>query len=502
MALAPDFISTLPIDVWTKWAPIILAYPTLSGAGDEKPHRKLTKLAYEHTPDDIIRTLLVMIDKQNKEGDHIFITSKVEDCWDARLADALLSKAKDEKLRHECMGSILNDLLDHKIGEAKVFAESLVHLPLPLSEDERNRAITAACALMNHAEDASWPVVGPVIREDVEFGREVISAIAHDSYRDAASIGQQLTEAHLADLYTWLVRQYPHAEDPKHDDTHIAHFVGPREDVADFRDSILRYLKERGTYQACDAIQRISYELPELDWLKWALWEARNNTRRCTWVPPQPADILEMASDSRKRLVQSGNQLIDVLIESLKRLEEKLQDETPAARDIWDQESVDKKRYRPIDENGFSDYVKRHLDGDLKQRGITVSREVEIRRGEGSGKGEHTDIHVDAVVRGSNEKNHDSVSVIIEVKGCWHKERNTAMKTQLVDRYLRDNRCQHGIYLVGWFNCDQWDGEDSRRKKCPNHNIYTEQEKLDAQAADLSQQGVRIKAFVMNTALR
>jgi len=237
----------------------------------------------------------------------------------------------------------------------------------------------------------------------------------------------------------------------------------------------------------------MSHELPELDWLKWTLWEARNNTRRCTWVPPQPADILDMAGDSQKYLVQSGDQLLDVLIESLKRLEEELQGETPAARDIWDR---NKNLYKPIVENDFSDYVKRHFDKDLKKRGVIINREVEIHRGE------HTDIHVDAIVRGSNRKFYDSASVIIEVKGCWHKELNTAMKTQLVDRYLMDNPCQYGMYLVGWFNCDQWDDDDYRKKGCPKYSIDKARKQFDAQAAELSQQGTRIKAFVMNTALR
>ena len=264
---SPDFIPTIPTDVWKKWTPTILAYL--------KPHRELVKLAYGHAPDDIIRALLVMIDKQNKEHDYIFITRKVECCWDDYLADALLKKAKDEKLKPECMGSLLGDLLDHNVDEAKVFAKSLVPSPLPSSEDARNRAIAAARALMFHAKDAGWSVVGPAIREDTEFGREVISAVAHN----AESIGKRLTEDQLADLYVWLVRQYPHAKDPKHDGAHI---VEPRDRITNWRNLILQHLKERGTHQACEAIQRISHELPELDWLKWTLWEARNNTRRCT----------------------------------------------------------------------------------------------------------------------------------------------------------------------------------------------------------------------------
>ena len=97
---------------------------------------------------------------------------------------------------------------------------------------------------------------------------------------------------------------------------------------------------------------------------------------------------------------------------------------------------------------------------------------------------------------------YDSITVIIEVKGCWHQELNLAMKTQLVDRYLKDNRCKHGLYLIGWFNCPQWDNKNSRKQQSPKISIEEARKQFDAQAAELSQQSTRIKAFVMNTALR
>jgi hypothetical protein len=140
--------------------------------------------------------------------------------------------------------------------------------------------------------------------------------------------------------------------------------------------------------------------------------------------------------------------------------------------------------------------VKRYLDEDLRQRGVIINREVEIRRGE------QTDIHVDAVVRASDREMYDSVTVIIEVKGCWHEDLDHAMKTQLVDRYLKDNRCQQGLYLVGWFNCDQWDDGDYRKRQAPKLSIPEAQQRFDAQAEDLSQQGMRIRAVVLNTVLR
>lgn len=439
---------------------------------------------------------MVLIDKENEEHNHISIINKMKYCWDRRLADALLIKAKDEKLKPKCMGCLLGELLDNNFLDASTYAVSLISLPPPSSGEERARAIVAAYTLINRAEDAGWSIVWPAIQQDTEFGREVITAVAHgESYR--ASIGQKLTEDQLADLYIWLVKQFPYEEDPNHDD---AYWVGPRESVTMWRDSVLNHLKHRGTQNSIEAIQWLARELPELDWLKWTLFEARNITRRSTWIPPRPADILKLTNNQKGRLVQNGDQLLNVLIESLKRLEAKLQGETPAAIDLWNE--ISKNVYRPRDENRFSDYVKRHLDEDLKQTGVIVNREVEIRRGEGTTPGERTDIHVDAIIRDPDGKVYDSVTAIIEVKGCWNQDLDYAMETQLVNRYLKDNHCQHGLYLLGWFNCDQWDEKDYRKGQSPELNIDEAQKQFDTQAAEISQQGLKIKAFVINTALR
>jgi hypothetical protein len=144
------------------------------------------------------------------------------------------------------------------------------------------------------------------------------------------------------------------------------------------------------------------------------------------------------------------------------------------------------------------------LEEDLKQRGVIAKREVEIRRRHGdegvAAPGERVDLQVDAFVSLPNGEIHDCVSAIIEVKGCWNKHLDIAMQTQLVDRYLKDNSCQHGLYLIGWFNCKQWDTKDSR--KHPKLSIEEARQKFETQAAELSKQGVKVKAVVLNTSLR
>jgi predicted NACHT family NTPase len=493
----PDFLSALPTSVWQKWAPIVAAYPREFGE-QKDTHRLqlLLKLAYRSAPNEVIDVVMNLIDKENTALDNIFAIRAFEDCWDACLANAILTKAKDKKLKPSCMGDLLQSLLKHGNNEAGVFAQSMVSLPIAQGSEERARAFAAAYALLTCTQDAGWSVVWLAVQQDTQFGREVFEAVAYHDI-SVGNVWSRLNESQLSDLYIWLVHQYPFEDDPHIDGGHA---VSPREQIAHWRDTLLSHLQGRGTYEACEGIRRIVSEFPDRLHIKRALLEAQTLLRRRTWTPIRPRELLRLADDNSTRYVQSGEQLLAMLVESLRRLEQRLHDETPAVVDLWNE--VSKEVYRPKDENRLSDYVKRHLDEDLRQRGVIVNREVEIRRGEGASPGERTDIHVDAVVHNSQEDNYDVISAIIETKGCWHPELESAMETQLVNRYLKDNHCQHGIYLVGWFNCEQWDKDDPRRKRAPSLTIAQAQEQFDKQAMSLSARGSVIQAVVLDVALR
>jgi hypothetical protein len=76
------------------------------------------------------------------------------------------------------------------------------------------------------------------------------------------------------------------------------------------------------------------------------------------------------------------------------------------------------------------------------------------------------------------------------------------MQAQLRDRYLKDNQCQHGLYLVGWFLCTKWMKEDYRKDQTPNWTIDEARRFFSKQACDLSVNGLTLKAFVLDTGLR
>ena len=489
-----DFVAHLDQAVWKKWAAIMIGYPLFNAASTEEPHNTLLSMAYAVVPEEIIESLIILIDKENREHGQLFIVERMKHCWDERLASAFLSKVKEPQLKYRSMRKLLDELIIHGVQEARSFAEGLIQSRHSHDQERQAKAVQAAVSLFLHSEDAGWPIIWPLIEKEPDFGKKIFEDIVGGS---PYSPGRNLTEDQCADLYIWLSCQYPHSEDPQEEG---AHRVTPRESIGNSRDVILNFLKELGTVAACRAIQKIAEALPELDFIKWVLIKAREKTRAKTWIPPQPEEILQLSRDRKSCLVQNGSQLLAVLIESLKRAEEKLQGETPEAKFLWDK---GKDAYSPKDENSFSDWIKVHLENDLKMRGIIANREVEIRRGEGTGQGERTDIHVNAIIQEHPEKNlYEKITAIIEVKGCWNQELKDSMQTQLAERYLKDNQCDHGLYLVGWFPCEQWDEKDWRKSQTPKMTLEQAREKFACQARELSRNGKTIESFVMNTALR
>ena len=358
----------------------------------------------------------------------------------------------------------------------------------------RALARQAAVVIWLNADGRGWDVLWPEFQSDRQFFRDVISDIAHER-RQARRPPSELSEGQLADLFILLAEEFPPATDPVCEG---AHAVGPRESIQHYRDNILAALRDRGTSAACTAIERIKVAVPQLEHFGWTLRAAKRATLQATWTPLSVEQLHGVTAFPTTRLVRNGRELQQVILESLKRLQQRLHDETPAVRDLWD--FAAKADWRPVDENDLSNYIKRHLETDLLDCGIVALREVEIRRGYDA-EGERTDIYIAAAVPALRAGTFETVRVIIEVKGCWHADLKTAMESQLKNRYLRNNDCEHGIYLVGWFECPAWSKADSRRGRTPGWNVTEANGFFEKQAAALSDAGNEIVACVLDASL-
>ena len=223
---------------------------------------------------------------------------------------------------------------------------------------------------------------------------------------------------------------------------------------------------------------------------------ARLERLRQSWIPLTPAEVLQLARDSKKRIIQSEEQLLDLVMESLACLEAKLHGETPQVFCLWD--NLGKRGSKPKDEGSLSDYIVSHLKNELEDSGVILNREVEIRRRNGSARGERTDIFVQTTSTDSTGRS-NVISLVVEVKGNWNEEIDTAMETQLVGRYLNEFRCHTGVYLVGCFDSTDWISSDRRRSRSRRRSIEDIRLFLGNQAMELSRDGrYCIKAFALN----
>jgi hypothetical protein len=495
----PTALERLPAALWERWAGTVVAFPTSGEAGDDVAQARLVARAYEHAADEVVSRAELLIAADARADRHLFVLNRVAALPADTINEIVARKAEDTSLPHERRAELLQFLLERGYRRGAEITERMLAVPPPAEGEARQLAIRVAALLLARTVDG-FERVWTLIHSDREFGRSVIAAVAADEDGFEGRVGRLLTEEQLGDLFAWMAREYPPAEDRV---SAGARFGGGREMVEHWRDSLLQQLETRGTEPACRVLRRLEGDFPELDWIKAIRARAEENQRRQSWMPPSPRELIALAARPELRFVESGEQLLRVIRESLERAQEELQGETPAVRDLWNDLGLhDKVRfYAPKSENELSDWLARFMRRDLAGRRIVLNREVEIRRAAGAGMGDRTDIHVTAV--SSDPGRPPLIRAIVEVKGCWHRELATALETQLVARYLRGTDNHYGFYVAGWFTSDHWEPSDWRNSPCSRVTRDAAAVMLAEQAQSATDEGnFVVKSIVLDLALR
>lgn len=503
-------LQALSNGVWERFFAALLVYPSLGKSDRRERQIDLLKEAYAHVPQTATRTIVDRIVFDISEYKHISISSAISGIIDQPLSDTLLNIVNDATLGLEVRGQMLRLLLDNKFGNARAWADDL----LTKREKGTVDALTASAVvgLVNNWTGEEWAKTWDTILQDGDFGDLILGEIV--PWWRTHSFLQRLTDDQLADLFIWMHERYPVANNPN---TEIVKRMGPSDLLNDLKLQIPTYLSRRGTASAADALSKILARFPELVGVESMVAECQAKFRRTSWIPYPPQYILQLANNAEIRLVSSERELMDVVVESLDRLQRELKDHGGTVEQLWNAVPIayvnektgdkakkgehGKKKYLPRDEAAFCNLVAAHLNRDLKDRGVIINREVQIRVNPGA-KGERTDIHVDAVAKAEHSFAFERVTVVIEAKGIWNPGLDTDMETQLVGQYLTESQCQSGIYLVAHFNCSQWDDDDYRKADSFKHELSQTQERLSAQAEGLSTDSLTVVAVVLDAALR
>jgi hypothetical protein len=480
-------------EVWERWAPIIVGWPRDGRQEGAFNDFMVSRLVAEASA-EAGRWLDRALKRAHKNGGGVFAIRAFSGIVSAEIEEVLLRWAKDRNSAATERAELVDHLLKQNSEHALRLARRLV-VPSAVRTGGNRLALAAemAAVLIVRRPDAEWERIWPLFSVEPEFGERLIASLSSD--REFA-LAPSLTESQIEDLYSWLEKRYPHSEDPEHDEVH---WVGQREMIGRWRDALLENLVNRGTPEAVAVFDRLYALFPHLIWLKAMRVRAAETARRAEWMPPDPAAVLAMAQDNTRRWITSNDALQSAVVEALDAFALRLGGRHPQAATLWDTTAK-----RPKSEPEIGRIIASFLTDTLKARGVFLAQEVEVRASKtGKGRGESIDIWAEAII-GPHAASPDRATVVIELKGCWNRELMTAMKTQLVGRYLDPPLHRHGIYLVGCFATEHWaaEGDKTRHKAASRHDVEDLRHALEAQAEELNRiDAVAVQALVFDGSL-
>ncbi len=316
------------------------------------------------------------------------------------------------------------------------------------------RATFADALLVCHCAGPGREEIVARMLADDSWGKAVLGYLNTGGSLRSGWITQLAPET-LAVFWEWLDRCFP--GDP-YEQSNDSGLVTLAHEVYHLRSGLLNFLEGSGTEEAVEALGGLVRRHPEALWLGQILAKARHVCRRRDWKPPTVANVELFLSALGERPLCNDGDLCDAVLASFARYQEKLREINPTT-ELWNEPAGLVNTWGPKDENNLADCLARHLNADLKARGVTAVRESEIRQSNSAAPGDLPDIMVYA---GSQSGDGSRLQVVVEVKCVWNVETVSSVQDQLHDRYLRGARC--GIHVTGYFTCAGWTDGDRRKK--------------------------------------
>jgi hypothetical protein len=481
----PSYFKSLSKEVWVGW---ISALFSAHHYNELNEFRLLTAAALEKTQEESVEWVLKTLNKEDQSGNWLSILDRLPTELGTILGSALLSRLKQGRLKVTSTTQLLSFLVEHNVKGALHFATKCIPAKPPKKAGRRELALFASRLLLLHGEGGVWPKIWRLIEADTNFGKAFLEGGAHDYHHNLAKFVRTLAASEIGILWEWVRIQYPVENDPFERTHGCGGMITTGWAMADIRDGLIAYLAELGTVTAYKELHRLTKSYPKLREIRYMLSRCKEQVRRNTWQALSPKQLFKLGENRHSRFVQGADQLLELVCITLAGLQHKLHGETPAARFLWDKD-------RPKEEEALSDWIKIELESALIGKAIVLNREVQIHIKD------RTDVHVDAIGIDPVTSELDRLKVIIEVKGCWHRELKTAMKSQLVERYLANNDCRHGIYLVFWFLCAAWSRRDSRARNMKFARLQILTRFLSRQASRLSTEDRSVKSLVLDGSL-
>ena len=401
-----------------------------------------------------------------------------KDCWHPAMTAQFQAILIEEELHPEGFFNGLRCLANASEDAAIAVALRWLHeltdeSPLPV----KAAVIRAAATLVGGRLVAE---IAPYLT-DVELVSNAIRAAAHRlDWHDSRIDFTKCPDLALKTLAEACWRAFPRLDRHRSRGSDFG-LVTDEDEALELRDHITTAARSRGIEVSIPDVHQDDSEedarqrLRAIDWHHHAATQARAAN---AWTPMSAATFFEITSQPHARLARNQDELLAAVVECLQGWEVALK--AGAWTHLWDIKSPSSRTEKHIAKE-MRAWLKEHLD-------IMVEREIEL----------HSEDRTDVVVQTKpSDPTSMMLTVVIELKkhrASNAKERKTAMKSQLMDRYLRERAHEgwtHGLYVVAWTPAPG--SRDDTSEAIADTRLALEQ-----QAAKLSIPPFKIESMVIN----
>ncbi len=401
----------------------------------------------------------------------------LQEIWNQSMSQQLLAVIKEEEIQPEGFSNAIRVLNHFSESDALEAASYWLERQSALQNSEARAAMLAGCAFLVNGKLAVE--VRPLLK-DPDLVREAVfrATCTLDSITERQDFAVWPTSA-ILELANAVWRAFP-----KTKQGNLRGLVTGMDYAREYRDHITAAATTRGLKVEIPPVRSEDDEKESARRFRIMNWNRHRAAQALAgeeWQHLKPEAFFQLTSRPHARLARSADELLQAVIESLQRWEESLRN--GSWDHLWDLKT---RTSRP------EERIAREMRDWLKlNHEIIAEREVKL-----SNEG-RTDILVQTNAFGS------PFTLVIELKKLRKsntKERRAAMKTQLLDRYLRPRHSPpdhwtHGLYVIAW-TADPGSKDDNEKA------MSDATQALQAQAKQLSQSPFTLSSLVLDCRFR
>lgn len=281
---------------WSRWSSLVLSYRFNYRAD---MYKDLLRIPAKRFPAALSHGVSESLCPEMSD---CYFVNHLQEIWTPEVEKILLERLRTGALDLKCKTTILEVLVQQGSSEGEAIAKSMIE-----ATNDPETQVVGAAVLLTGAADGGESVVWPLIQSSDELGKKIIARVSN--FGGNVPFANRWSERSLGELFVWLAKRFPYSKDEKDGG---AHWVGESESIRYTRDTILTYLRNRGTREAISALERARRE-SGLDWLKWHVVEAKTANVWSAWKPITPGELLQLG----RKTVDLGPRWLNYLVGAL-----------------------------------------------------------------------------------------------------------------------------------------------------------------------------------------